>query len=589
MIGALIGDIAGSRFEHHNRKSKVFTLLSAEKGCCLTDDSIMTLAIAQAVLNCKGSYDNLEQQAVSCMQNFGREYPFAGYGERFEQWIWADAPHPYNSYGNGAAMRVSPCGYAAGSVNEAAALARAVTRVSHNHPEALKAAQAVSEAIFLARNGAGLSDIREYIELCYYRLDFTLDEIRKDYCFNVSCQGSVPQAFLAFFEAEDFEDAVRNAVSLGGDSDTIAAIAGSLAGAYFGVPDELRREALSFLDDEQKAVLFAFEKKFGLFDHRSDDEISSERVLFSELGLDQTPYADSDYMQYRREYGPYSGIKDLARHVKREKSENIRARETDFIKNLVLGGRDLRQRPDAGLIAQWMKDSPKAFFLDEALWPDTSIKENPEAYYVKTDGAFLNYAEVLRLELTAPLYRPDRVRLALYFFRVIDTYLMDKSISQGLFRRVPVYEKHFNRVYEQFYTIIMDDADLVSRVDEDCEQYCLWSNQLKSMKEALFNPDRGMISNLEKGNYGILSQYGNTEKFIDFAEALYSLFFYYSDVSGFVPESAVRCMFFTLHLFHGLFVKRNVEFQKVEEEYRIVFERLYKAMLEGSGYLIADT
>lgn len=588
MIGTLIGDIAGSRFEYDNRKSKVFTLFNAEKGCCLTDDSVMTLAIAQAVLNCHDNYEHLEQQAISCMQEFGREYPFAGYGERFEQWIWADDPRPYNSYGNGAAMRVSACGYAAGSVNEAAALARAVTRVSHNHPEALKAAQAVSETIFLARNGAKLSDIREYIELCYYRLDFTLDDIRKDYCFDVSCQGSVPQAFLAFFEAEGFEDAVRNAVSLGGDSDTIAAIAGSLAGAYFGVPDDLRMEALSFLDDKQKAVLFSFEKKFGLYDHRSEDELSEEHAFFQKLGFTEPSYAETDPVQYRREYGPYAGMTDLARQVKREKSEDIRTRETVFLRDMVLGGQDLRRRPDAELIAQWMKDSPKAFLLDEALWPEVSIEDNPEAYYVKTDGAFLNYAEVLRLELMAPLYRPERIRLALYFCRVIDTYLMDKTGSQGLFRRVPVYEKHFNRVYEQFYMIIMDDVDLISRVDEDCEHFCLWSDQLKNMKEALFNPDSGVLPNLERRNYGILSQYGNSEKLIDFAKELYSGFLLYSDVSGIIPESAVRCMFFALHLFHGLFVKRNAEFQKVEEKYRDIFERLYKTLLEGSGYLIAD-
>ena len=263
MIGALIGDIAGSRFEWNNIKTKEFELLSAEGRCRPTDDSVMSLAVAKAILNCGGGYAELSRQAVACMQELGRAYPHAGYGGGFRRWLLADHPHPYRSYGNGAAMRVSPCGFAAASLEEAISLADAVTKVTHNHPEGMKAAEAVASAIFLARSGKSLPEIRAYIEDCFYPIDFTLDGIRPTYSFDVTCQGSVPQAFAAFFESTGFEDAVRNAVSIGGDSDTIAAIAGGMAEAYYGVPAALREQALTFLDETQRGILTAFEAKFG--------------------------------------------------------------------------------------------------------------------------------------------------------------------------------------------------------------------------------------------------------------------------------------------------------------------------------------
>jgi type I restriction enzyme M protein len=262
MLGAIVGDIAGSRFEWRNRKSKHFTLLSHEKGCRPTDDSIMTLAVAQAIMNCGGDYASLERETVSCMQTLGRRYPRAGYGGRFRRWIREEDPQPYNSYGNGAAMRVSPCGFAASSLDEAIGLARTVTAVTHNHPEGIKAAEAVSAAVYLARTGMGMPELRDYIEENYYRIDFTLDAIRPSYRFDVTCQGSVPQAFEAFFESTGFEDAIRNAISIGGDSDTIAAIAGGLAEAYYGVPLELRVQVLTFLDSTLLGILNAFEAKF---------------------------------------------------------------------------------------------------------------------------------------------------------------------------------------------------------------------------------------------------------------------------------------------------------------------------------------
>ena len=263
MLGAIIGDIAGSRFEWRNIKSKDFELLSTLKGCCPTDDSIMTLAIARAILNCNGDYMRLRTQAVSSMQAFGKQYPNAGYGGRFHKWIFTKYPQPYNSYGNGAAMRVSPCGFAANTLEEAIALSAHVTEVTHNHPESLKAAAAVSAAIYMARTGKSMLEIRDYIESNYYRINFTLDAIRPTYTFDVSCQGSVPQAFEAFFESTGFEDAIRNAISIGGDSDTIAAITGGIAEAYYGIPTDLRKHALTFLDELQLSVLNAFEAKFG--------------------------------------------------------------------------------------------------------------------------------------------------------------------------------------------------------------------------------------------------------------------------------------------------------------------------------------
>lgn len=271
MLGAIIGDIAGSRFEWHNEKTKEFELLTREKGCRPTDDSVMTLAVAEAILACGGDYADLGGRAVASMQRLGRLYPEAGYGGRFARWLTTDDPKPYHSYGNGAAMRVSPCGFAAATLEEAVSLARKVTEVTHDHPEGMKAAEAVASAIFMARTGASMEEIRAYIETNYYSIDFTLDGIRPDYEFDVSCQGSVPQAFEAFFESAGFEDAVRNAVSIGGDSDTIGAITGSMAEAFYGVPADLRERALAFLDETQLGILNAFSAAFGSSAESTDE------------------------------------------------------------------------------------------------------------------------------------------------------------------------------------------------------------------------------------------------------------------------------------------------------------------------------
>lgn len=257
MLGAIIGDIVGSRFEWHNIKSKEFDLFTPE--CFPTDDSVMTLAVAKAILECHNEYAQLGARAVKCMQEVGRPYPHCGYGGSFYGWIYSDNPKPYNSYGNGAAMRVSACGFAARDMEEAKALSKAVTEVSHNHPEGLKGAEATTVAIVMALSDRSIPEIREVIDRDYYPMNFTLDGIRDTYRFNETCQDTVPQAIMAFLESNSFEDAIRNAISIGGDSDTLAAITGGIAEAYYGIPDSIRRQAIPFLDERQAKILAEFE------------------------------------------------------------------------------------------------------------------------------------------------------------------------------------------------------------------------------------------------------------------------------------------------------------------------------------------
>ena len=279
MIGAIIGDVVGSRYEWHNHKSKDFELFG--KKCRPTDDSVMSLAIAKAILECDGDYKELSQKAIECMQEFGRIYKDAGYGGSFIKWLWEDDPHPYNSYGNGSAMRVGPCGYAAQTIEEAKELSEKVSMVTHNHPEGLKGAEAVSVAIFLARTGKNKDEIREYIRQEYYDIDFTIDQLRETYKFDVSCQGSVPVALEAFFESYDFEDAIRTAVSVGGDSDTIAAITGSIAEAYYGVPEEIIYYTIDYLDGREMETLYYFEEKY--VSKALDEDGEQSRTIFETL------------------------------------------------------------------------------------------------------------------------------------------------------------------------------------------------------------------------------------------------------------------------------------------------------------------
>lgn len=261
MLGAIIGDIVGSRFEWENIKTKKFKFFT--ESCSTTDDSMMTLALAEALLDTKYDRNRLSEAAVKRMQEWGRMYPHKGYGGKFFCWLFDDEPMPYKSFGNGAAMRVSACGFAAKTLEEVKIFANAVTRVTHNHPEGLKGAEATAVAIFMARKGSSKEEIRKYITEHYYKIDFTLDEIRPGYEYDITCQGTVPQALEAFFESENFEDAIRSAISIGGDSDTMGAITGGIAEAYYGIPDELRKKTMkSFLDERQREVVERFEAEY---------------------------------------------------------------------------------------------------------------------------------------------------------------------------------------------------------------------------------------------------------------------------------------------------------------------------------------
>ena len=276
MLGAIIGDMVGSIYEFSNHRNKEFPFFN--DACWPTDDSIMTIAVAKALLETDGKAEGLSKQAVKWMRKIGQQYPHCGYGGRFYDWMFSDHPQPYGSYGNGSAMRVSACGWAAGSIDEAKELACAVTRVTHDHPAGIDGAEATACAIYLARTGSSKEDIRRFIEENYYDLTFTLDEIRPRYRFNESCQGTVPQAIEAFLESESFEDAIRNAISIGGDSDTLAAITGGIAEAFYGISKGLRVRTIyrfqkaceeEYLpayiarDPDLLSIVKAFEKRFG--------------------------------------------------------------------------------------------------------------------------------------------------------------------------------------------------------------------------------------------------------------------------------------------------------------------------------------
>ena len=266
MIGAIIGDIVGSRFEFNNHKSKDFEMFTDE--CEVTDDSIMTLAVAKALMEAdkkreqnkedptrvheqdREYYYLVETMVVRYMQGIGRRYPNCGYGGRFFDWLFSSDPHAYNSYGNGAAMRISSVAFTARTEVGAIKLSQAVTGVTHNHPEGLLGAEATTVAIFMARQGSTKEEIRNRIISDYYPLNFTIDGIRDSYKFDVSCQGTVPQAIQAFLESDSFEDAIRTAISVGGDSDTLAAITGAIAEAHYGVPEEIKEKALTYLDGD---------------------------------------------------------------------------------------------------------------------------------------------------------------------------------------------------------------------------------------------------------------------------------------------------------------------------------------------------
>ncbi len=261
MYGALIGDIAGSRFESENQKSKDFEIFS--KYDTYTDDSIMTIAVGKALLESKKSgFKDLEEQLLIYMHEIGRKYPYCGYGGSFYRWIMEGKTEPYNSFGNGSGMRTSCCGWFADSLEQTLDLARQCAAVTHNHPEGIKGAQAISACIYLARTGHSKEEIRAYVNEHFYNLDFTLDEIREDYSFDVTCQGSCPQAIEAFLESVSFEDCIRNAISIGGDSDTIGAMAGSIAEAFYGIPEGFIEKADTYFDEYLLSLIHEIREAF---------------------------------------------------------------------------------------------------------------------------------------------------------------------------------------------------------------------------------------------------------------------------------------------------------------------------------------
>ena len=258
MIGAIVGDVVGSRFEFHNHRDKEFPLFT--NSCKVTDDSIMTTAIAIAVMDYKEHGRPLDEAAIHWMRRIGQPYKNAGYGGRFAQWMYSSDPKPYGSFGNGAAMRVSACAWAADTMADAMEMSDEVTKVTHNHPEGIKGARAITAAIFMARTGCSKDEIYEFIDQNYYSLNKSVDKIRETLQFDETCQVTVPVAIQCFYESEDFEDCLRLAISVGGDSDTIAAIACSIAEAYYGVPENIREKVLTFVPQQLKDILFRFEE-----------------------------------------------------------------------------------------------------------------------------------------------------------------------------------------------------------------------------------------------------------------------------------------------------------------------------------------
>lgn len=271
MLGAIIGDIAGSRYEFHNIKNKNFELLNMY--CDYTDDSVMSFAVAKTLLECGHGADEktIFDRAVKNMQDFGKRYPHRGYGGHFKSWIYASEPQPYNSCGNGAGMRISPVGFFAETEEELKLYSKAVTETTHNHKEGVKAAEAVALAIFLAKNGATKDQIKERIAKDYYpelktekcSYEFLHKNYGWDYCGDGGlAQYSTPQAIACFLIGEDFEDVIKTTVSIGGDSDTLAAMSGAIAEAFYGIDLSLELSALRFLPKEFKEILSAFENKF---------------------------------------------------------------------------------------------------------------------------------------------------------------------------------------------------------------------------------------------------------------------------------------------------------------------------------------
>lgn len=248
ILGTIIGDVAGSRFELvNNKKGKEFVFL--DKKCRYTDDSVMTLAVAKSLVDCKKDKSNIEEKAISAMVEVGRKYPDCGYGPKFYQWIITENHTPYGSFGNGAAMRISPVGVAINDIDEIKKVTSIITSVSHNHPDSIKGAEAVAIAIRMSLDGDDKDKIKKYIEDNYFKIDDLKIDTMKPQFFHINCVETVKQALGAFLYSYDFEDAIRNAIALGGYSDTIGAITGSIASAYYGIPEYICNNVMKYMDD----------------------------------------------------------------------------------------------------------------------------------------------------------------------------------------------------------------------------------------------------------------------------------------------------------------------------------------------------
>ena len=281
MYGALLGDMIGAPYEFdRGNKTKEFPLFCEESH--FTDDSVMTIAVAEALLDSQFREDGeIREALVQSMRKWGRKYPHAGYGGRFRHWLQADDPQPYGSYGNGSAMRVSAAGWLFDTLEETRHMARLTAEVTHNHPEGIKGAEATACAIFLARTGSGKEEIRDFIIREFgYDLSRSCDEIRPTYYHVESCQKTVPEAITAFLEGTDFEDVIRTAVSLGGDCDTLTCIAGSIAEAFYGVPAILEAECRSRLPEDMVYVLGRFDisREHG-HDNFPDDTLTGNVII----------------------------------------------------------------------------------------------------------------------------------------------------------------------------------------------------------------------------------------------------------------------------------------------------------------------
>ncbi|RBP44958.1 ADP-ribosylglycohydrolase family protein [Garciella nitratireducens] len=266
MLGAIAGDIIGSVYEWNNTKTENFKLF--HPSCRFTDDTVLTIAIADAILSQEETdkENNDSKIYAQKLKQYGKKYPLAGYGGKFKQWLNSDSFEPYYSFGNGSAMRVSPIGFAFDHLDKVLEESKKSAEVTHNHPEGIKGAQAVASAIFLARMGKNKEEIKQFIQEKFkYSLEKSLEEIRPSYTFDASCQGSVPQAILAFLESNSYEDTIRKAISIGGDSDTIACIAGGIAQAYYKkIPEYIIKKTLSILDAELVQVIDNFYHKYDL-------------------------------------------------------------------------------------------------------------------------------------------------------------------------------------------------------------------------------------------------------------------------------------------------------------------------------------